>query len=626
MTIDDRLAAELRAYYRRLPAHLPSDRAAATRAAIRTQGQSRARPRWFLLAVAAVVAASLASSLLVAGSQRELALPTPSETPTITAELSPSPSPSTPEDGRALTAGRLARVTRAFPIGVTEVLPGQSVLIVAGPMDHAGVPSWRIQHYGDLTNGYLPGGLLGWISVDAARTALVPRNPICPPEPLDLARIASIVPFERLLCFGRRDLTFGPVTASTRSHGGELSDRWLSSDGRPDFFTGLPYVMPSSIPGIADGSWVTVTGHFDDESAAACGEPGRVAFCREQFHVTAVVPAEPPAFELRGSWRATALPPIDGRTDHALVWTGSEAVVWGGWASSRDQSVFEAAAPRGGAAYDPASDRWRIVPDAPIAGRGSPIAAWTGTEVLVFGGWAGEKSPLDGAAWNSVTNRWRTIARSPLTGSGTVGAWLDGRLIVVTSSAAAAYDPARDRWTSLPAAPIRPGWRSAAVAAGRLFIVAFGDGATPPVDWAVLDPRADTWTSGEAPIDPLQAGVVFAGAGDRIVVTDIGVTFDPLTMTWATETKCEGVSAGTVWTGRYLLGVTGAWDRAEARCLRLPPAPKREPPFDGSNGREFPVAVWTGDAYITWSGGNGGDIVWVPKDGAVFTPVEDLGP
>jgi hypothetical protein len=309
-----------------------------------------------------------------------------------------------------------------------------------------------------------------------------------------------------------------------------------------------------------------------------------------------------------------------------MAWTGAEAVIWGGIASSEAHSVFDGVLPRDGAAYDPVHDRWRMIPAAPIPGRTSPIVVWTGSEVAVFGGQIGEQWRLDGAAWNPITNRWRTIGRSPLTGSGAVGAWLDGRLYVVTSDAAASWNAASDSWTILPTAPIRPGWRTAAVAAGRLFVVAYGDGATPPVEWAVLDPVASAWEHGIAPLDPLTAGVGFVGAGDRVVVTDTGDTFDPVAEKWATTTTCEGVSAGTVWTGRYLLGVTAAWDsRDGGDCVQLPPAPKRQPPFDTTNGREFPVAVWTGRLYVTWSGGTGGDIVWVPKDGAMFRPADDLG-
>lgn len=97
------------------------------------------------------------------------------------------------------------------------------------------------------------------------------------------------------------------------------------------------------------------------------------------------------------------------------------------------------------------------------------------------------------------------------------------------------------------------------------------------------------------------------------------------TEVWGTGALCEGASSGTVWTGSVVLGIVAAWDTRIEQCLQLPPAPNRAPPFDNSNGREFAVGVWTGLQYVTWSGGNGGDIVWVPNDGAVFTPENDLG-
>ena len=173
---------------------------------------------------------------------------------------------------------------------------------------------------------------------------------------------------------------------------------------------------------LVDGAWVEVTGHFNDPSAAGCGDPVAIAFCREQFHITRAVPAEIPASELRGVWRATAPSPIDGRTEHAMVWTGSEVVIWGGTSSSDEpgQSVFEGITPRGGAAYDPAADRWRVIPNAPIPGRNLPVTAWTGSEVIVFGGLAGEATRRDGAAWSPATNagegspwpRWTATRRS----------------------------------------------------------------------------------------------------------------------------------------------------------------------------------------------------------------------
>ena len=628
MTSHERLEARLRAYYATIPASLPREVAAATGAAIRLQPQGRARTRPLLLLAAAVILVAITVGVAVIGSNPEEVRPPASPSPSGEPPASTAPPGSPTASPVGLSPGVIALARRDIPIGAgLEVRAGQSVLIVAGPEDHGGVPSYFVQHFGDLEAGYRLDGNLGWLAVDTARSALVPREPACPAEPLDLARIAAIQPFERPPCFGRRDLTFGPVTASTLHHGGRTSARWLSSDGRPDVFTGLPYLLARGMTDLVDGEWATVTGHFDDPSSASCGNAGLVAFCREQFHVTAIAPADPPDTVLRGTWRATALPPIDGRTGHTLTWTGREVVVWGGVASSRAQTVFDAVAPADGAAYDPATDQWRRIPAAPIAGRANPIAAWTGREVVVFGGLDGATpAPLDGAAYDPERGSWRLLAPSPLTGRDPVGGWLGGRLVVVTSDSAAAWDPATNRWTSLPAAPVREGWRVAVVAAGHLVILAFGDGATPPVQWASFDGATSAWQDGDAPIDPSWAGTEFAGVGVLVVAPRTGLTFDPATATWSTGSTCERAGFGPAWTGRYLIGVGAAWDRGTGRCLDLPPSPAREAPFEDTNGREFPVGVWTGDAYVTWSGGTGADIVWVPKDGAIFRPEDSLTP
>ena len=592
----------------------------------RVQQRPAAPARW-LVGLAATIAgvAIVATGLMVVRpSPGPATLPSASTAATLPTTSEPNHLVSQAPTG--LGPDTIAVATREIGMPTKlSVSVGQTILIVAGPSDHEGVLSYLIQHFGDTDPGYRPDGDVAWIPASIVERSVEIRTPTCPTE-VNLDTVASLQPFERMICFNGLDLTFRTVTASELSVGVKTSRRWISSDGHPDFFTALPVYGLTPKLALPDGGWFDVTGHFDDPAAIDCGDPGAVAFCRERFIVTAVAVVPAPAFVIPGTWRSTAMPPIDGRTDFGMVWTGTQAVIWGGYESSPKKSVFIAAAPRGGAAYDPATDRWRTIPDAPIPGRGSPVMVWTGTEVVVFGGRIGEQSRLDGAAWNPATRTWRTIARSPLTGDEPIGAWLGDRLYVVTSAAAGAYDPATDRWTELPAAPIRPGWRTAAVAAGRLFVIAFGDGATPPVEWAVLDPTTGTWHHGDAPIDPTEAGVDFTGAGDMIVSTDHGATFDPVTETWETTPRCPGVSAGTVWTGGYLLGVTAAWQAYNGSCDQLPPAPKRAPPFNDTNGREFPVAVWTGREYFTWSGGTGGDIVWVPKDGAVFTPENDIGP
>jgi hypothetical protein len=588
-----------------------------------------------------LVAGFLAATFLVAvvwislPVQGRIAQPPPDRARSaVTVELrSPEHGSSLPMASRApagLGPDALVRALREFSLGPGLVVePGQSLLVVAGPTDDGGVDSYLLQHFGDLNAGYRPGGVTGWVPATQIDGLVSERSPICPSR-TDLRSVAALQPFEQMRCFGwPRELTFEPVTARQRIHGGHVSNTWISDDGRPDFFTGLPVYGLTPQLALPESGWFRVTGHFDDPAAIECGEPAEVAWCRERFIVTAVSPVDPPDIVLTGTWKPTAEAPIDGRTQHGLVWTGSEVVVWGGTSSSDDpgQSVFEGITPRDGAAYEPVADRWRLIPNAPIPGRNGPVIAWTGSEVLVFGGRAGEATRVDGAAWSPTTNAWRTIARAPLDGDETVGGWLNGRLVIVTSTSAASYDPATDRWNALPPAPIRPGWRTAVVAGNRLFVVAFGDGASLPVDWAVLDLTTSTWRHGAVPIDPLMAGTTFVGAGDRVVVLATGQSFDPLTFRWQPASdRCDRAGNGSIWTGRFVVGVTGAWDSVSGVCKDLPPAPRRAPPFDDSAGREFAAAVWTGTQYVTWSGGNGGDIVWVPKDGAVFTPDEDLRP
>lgn len=72
------------------------------------------------------------------------------------------------------------------------------------------------------------------------------------------------------------------------------------------------------------------------------------------------------------------------------------------------------------------SSGWQRLPDPPIPPRATAVLVWTGAEMLVIGGdafkcprFAGCAGPdyaalSDGAAFNPATNRWRRIADAPL--------------------------------------------------------------------------------------------------------------------------------------------------------------------------------------------------------------------
>lgn len=570
--------------------------------------------------VVLVVLALGACGRSAAGSTEDPGSPSPAVTPAIASPLT-----------AGLAPGVVAEVVSSFSlVSDRRVVIGQRVFVVDGPVDRDGTPSFLIQHWGDLEQGLRPDSDFGWLAADEAVSALRPVPLECPLGRQSLRDVAALQIFERPLCFGDADLTFGPVTATDYDVGARTSERWISDDGRPDFFTALPIYFTEPSLEIPDGAWVEVTGHFADPSSAECGSAAEVAWCRQRFVATAVEAVEPPSFVLRGTWRPTAEPPIGGRTGHSVVWTGSELLVWGGIESSRDNSVFDALQPRSGAAYAPATDSWRAIPDAPVEGRYSPIAAWSGRELLVWGGWTGDGSGeprdlMDGAAYDPVGNRWRKLPPAPLAGGMAVGGWLSDSLVVVTDDGAARYDPSADRWEPLDAAPVRAGWRTARIAGDRFVVIAFGDGATGAPEGATLDPRTATWTTIDVPFGPLDAGVELIGAGDLVVAPRSGQALDPPSGTWRRIAPCEAAYGGT-WTGRFIIGYGGAYDVDTETCLDLPPAPWRAAPFDDTNGREFGVGVWTGREYITWSGGTGGHIVWVPNDGAIFRPTDDLDP
>jgi hypothetical protein len=70
-----------------------------------------------------------------------------------------------------------------------------------------------------------------------------------------------------------------------------------------------------------------------------------------------------------------------GRIGAVTAWTGSRLLVWGG-----DVGRTALAPVRGGLSFDPAGDRWTPLPRSPLEARTDAIAAWTGRELIVWGG------------------------------------------------------------------------------------------------------------------------------------------------------------------------------------------------------------------------------------------------
>lgn len=165
---------------------------------------------------------------------------------------------------------------------------------------------------------------------------------------------------------------------------------------------------------------------------------------------------------LPGSTVALPPAPIRDRSLPAVVWSGTELIVWGGIGAA--EMTLE-----DGAAFDPAAGSWRVIAPAPVQPRLFPQVAWTGAEMLVWGGqttYTNGAILLDGAAYDPATDSWRLLADGPTWEVPVASVWTGDELVVAGEDAIqvgggitesrqrmAAYDPTTDAWRELADPP-----------------------------------------------------------------------------------------------------------------------------------------------------------------------------
>jgi hypothetical protein len=194
------------------------------------------------------------------------------------------------------------------------------------------------------------------------------------------------------------------------------------------------------------------------------------------------------------TWSDLPESPLEGRSDTAFAWTGRELLIWGGWDGGvRNPPFFS-----DGAAYEPVAGTWRMLPPAPTDAR-TAFSVWTGREMIVWGSTDRADRRLDGAAYDPTTNEWRSIADGPIditdgsavwTGDEMIvfGAALDGNNHAETRTAiAAAYDPEGDTWRELPPSDLSPQAMTASWLDGELIAWDYDQAS------ATYDPVTDSW-------------------------------------------------------------------------------------------------------------------------------------
>lgn len=453
------------------------------------------------------------------------------------------------------------------------------------------------------------------VPVQLVEANAVPVVDPCPDPPRTLSVLLAIRPYQRALCFPTQTMT--------------LPDVWLGPDFLSRFPDGggdhLPIALADRVLRSGPG-WVTVSGRFGVEDDS-CGDPVGRLRCRERFVIDDVDAGASPFTEMAGTWSRMSHAPISGRSSYVALPTDRGAFIWGGDAPDPGPT---------GAMYQAATDTWTPVARAPGPSRLVVATAWTGDRVLIWGGfeifrdgaYVDDPAQLrDGLAYDPDTDRWSSIPEAPIDGGPAVGAWTDHEFVVVSRAAqAAAWDPAARTWRRLPDPPIPQGFLESVWTGSELIVLGLTEGGNDPVVGASFDPAAGEWRQiAEVPYDGLVLGVNPTWTGSEMLF--VHHAYDPSADTWQILSieGCDGWGGlpGGVWADHRLLSQVQGYDPATGRCSMLPDAPIR-PGFemDGIELRthEFHTPVWVDDRLIIWSGGSGSDVIFNGADGVVFTP------
>jgi hypothetical protein len=140
---------------------------------------------------------------------------------------------------------------------------------------------------------------------------------------------------------------------------------------------------------------------------------------------------------------------------------------------------------------------------------------WTGQQMLVWGGSSGTQNQdyrSDGAAYDPAANSWSLLPAAPLSGRTAMAAvWTghdmfiwggftdDSRGSFHADGDGALYNPSTHQWRELPPAPLSPRVNATAVWTGSEVVVIGGEPAVESIrggantDAAAYDPATNTW-------------------------------------------------------------------------------------------------------------------------------------
>jgi hypothetical protein len=357
---------------------------------------------------------------------------------------------------------------------------------------------------------------------------------------------------------------------------------------------------------------------------------GLAAYSRREG-VVAPRPSSTPRRAALDSWSEMASSPLSARSNSVAVWTGHAMLVWGG-REIRGVAIQPVA---DGGAYSPATNTWQRLASSPLSARSMASGVWSGHELLIWGGFDQRNKLADGAAYDPVTRAWRMLPPSPLQARyGATSVWTGSEMIVWGGSTAsggtngAAYDPSTRRWRMLPPTPIAEGIGDPPVAwsGHEMFVFLRPPEVSEPPSpvVAAYDPALDRWRT----LPRMSIGSygyrALLWTGDTLLVLSAGIdrganaAWTPSNNRWhilsnPPAASAQYASANAFWTGSEAILSNIAYNATSNRWHALPPSPV---PF-AANLAE----AWTGRQLLIWGGSTQhGKTVTDHATGARFVP------
>lgn len=357
------------------------------------------------------------------------------------------------------------------------------------------------------------------------------------------------------------------------------------------------------------------------------------------------------------SWQpmSTAGAPA-ARTRESAAWTGAEMVIWGG---CLDGSCFTATNTNTGGRYDPLTDTWfaTSLNGAPV-GRRAHSAAWTGDEMIVWGGCNNEdcsQHTASGGRYDPVTDSWAatSMTNAPALRSLHSAVWTGTEMLVwggcntgecqIKLRDGGRYDPATDSWVTVDTTHPSERFLHSAVWTGAEMIVWGGTDGFEQRSGGRYSPALDAWlpmSNSPGGIDARDKHsavwtgtemIIWGGSAFGIGTVQAGGRYDPVNDLW-TPTSVVGAperrhSHQAAWTGSTML-VWGGCSFGTCNQMRdsgglYDPATDSWQPtslIDAPTGRAWPSGVWTGSQLLVWGGWDGSSPV---ADGGRYTPALD---